>query len=183
MRGLLVFAALTMAPGLAHATDHGQDVAITISPLHLIFPMVEVTGEYAVSRNLGIAAIGGYGTVGLENADGSDAGSVTLYEAGAQARYYVVGSFDHGMQIGAEALYIGATGKSGDGQIDGTAEGIGVGPFIGYKKAARFGLTFDAQLGAQYFAARARSSGGSSSAEAKSDGFGILLNLNLGWSF
>ena len=54
-------------PDFALATDHGHDAGITVSPLDLIFPMVEVTGEYAASRRVGLAAVGGYGVVRTES--------------------------------------------------------------------------------------------------------------------
>ena len=180
--------AFVCIPFGASATDHGHSLSITNSPLHLVSPgMVEMTGEYAINRKLGAALIGGYGQATLERGDEDTndvvEDDVTIYEAGAQVRYYLVGSFDHGMQVGAEAFYMRIDGFS-DGDVSGEASGFGVGPFIGYKKTARFGLTFDMQVGYQYFAAQAtaRDEDGNSSDGSATDS-GLLLNLNLGWAF
>lgn len=67
--------------------------------------------------------------------------------------------------------------------ITGTGQGIGIGPFIGYKVAASFGLTFVAQLGAQYNIATAEATDGTTTETDSASGIGPLLNLNLGWSF
>lgn len=185
---MLTAVSISFFPLAAAATDHGHVVSITNSPLHLASPgIVEMTGEYAVNRSLGVALIAGYGQPTLETEDESTGDvtrhDVTVYEAGAQARYYLFGSFDHGMQVGGEVLYLSITGFEEDG-VRGSASGFGIGPFIGYKKTARFGLTFDAQLGFQYFAAQAEASDNDgNSAEGDSSSTGVLLNLNLGWAF
>lgn len=179
----VIFLLLAASPFRAWATDHGQTVAVTFSPLHAAFnSTAEITAEYAVKRKLGVALIGGYGRPSFEDINGNDV-QLTVIEAGASARYYLFGSFDHGMQVGGEVLYINVSGETDD--VNATASGISVGPFIGYKKAARFGLTFDAQLGVAYLAVRAKSTNSSTGdeGEAEADGTGILLNLNLGWSF
>ena len=171
----------TVFPGAALATDHGHDVALTISPVHLGIPIVEVTGEYALERRLGFAVIGGYGTPTVILNDGERV-KLTAIEFGASGRYYLFGSFDHGMQIGAEVLYIHVSGEAD--AVRATASGLSLAPFIGYKKSAKFGLTFDAQLGVSYTVVRASSESDSGAeGDAESEGAGILLNLNLGWAF
>src|SRR6185369_10478727 len=71
-------------------------VSLTISPLHLTLPVLELTGEYRALDKLGVAVIAGVGRYTDNNL------SAAAYEAGAQVRYYVVGDFRHGMQVGAE---------------------------------------------------------------------------------
>lgn len=172
--GLLGFS----APALAH------DVAVTISPLHLILPVVELTGEFKVAPKVGLAAIAGFGSTSAKVIDASgDPASfdVSLYELGASARLYVLGDFDHGMQLGAEALYVHLSSDASD--IKGTAAGFGLGPFVGYKVSTDGGFTFDSQLGFQYIAASATAESDEDSASADDSGVVVLLNLNLGWAF
>lgn len=150
---------------------YDKHVSVTISPLHLASPIVELTGEGRAADKAGIAAIAGVGK----------ASGYPAWELGAQGRYYLLGSFDHGMQLGGEILYV-HLGTS-EGTVRASGAGGAVGPFVGYKIAARFGLTFDAQLGAEYLFASANASSGSSTASTSDSRIIPLLNLNLGWSF
>ena len=166
-----------VAPSLAAppAAADGADprVAVTASPLHLFVPMAEVTVEARVAPRLGVAVIGGVGAFH----DAATDERIRLFEGGASARYYVLGSFRHGLQLGAEALYVHA-----DATADATAvqaAGLGLAPFVGYKWTHRTGFTVDAQLGVSFMAVHADAAG--ASAEARD--VGPLLNLNLGYSF
>ena len=164
--------------------DVQHRIAVTLSPLHLILPVVEVTAEYRMADRIGLAGIFGAGKVGTEQA--TPAGTVehrfTAVEAGTQFRYYPIGNFVHGMQVGAELLYL-YVGRGDSGTSSAFGEGLAVGPFAGYKIATNVGFTFDAQLGFEYVAAHAEAStpGGSTSAKAKT--IIPLVNLNVGWSF
>lgn len=79
--------------------DQGKFISVTISPLHLLTPVVEVTGEFAPLRKIGVAGILGVGSIAVEDAFGEQS-SFTVFEVGAQGNYYVIGDFDHGMQLG-----------------------------------------------------------------------------------
>jgi hypothetical protein len=151
-----------------------KTVAITISPVHLAFPMVELTGEFRVGRKLGIAAIVGAG----EATDSVSDVTVKVYEFGASARYYLLGNFRHGMQIGGELLYVKANTKDTNIRVSG--EGFGVSPFLGYKWQHRSGFTIDTQLGITYIAVRAKAE--STNQMEEDSKVGALLNLNVGWS-
>jgi hypothetical protein len=145
-------------------------------------PIAELTGEFAVSPKFGLAAIAGVGSIQGEFPDAS--GQVqkkpfSAFELGASGRYYVLGNFDHGMQLGAELLYIHVT-VQGE-QVSGTGAGVVVGPFVGYKVSADFGLTFDSQLGFQVAAVDAEAKSGGVSSSANKPGVIPLLNLNVGW--
>lgn len=174
----VALAAVVAAPSVALADepDVQHSVSLTFSPIHLAFPMFEATGEARLGDKLGAALILAGGTVGVTVNNVEQRG--TAYEVGGQVRWYPVGSFIHGLQVGAELLYLHI---SLDDAYAGTVNGAGLalGPFIGYKIATNVGFTFDAQLGFEWMAARAESS--SASAEAKS--IIPLLNLNVGWSF
>lgn len=174
----------TMLPASALAQNAGvqmtapppqHSVAVTFSPLHLAMPIIEVTGELRASDKLGVAAIVGGGSI--------DSGGTTFkaWEAGGQVRYYLLGSFEHGMQLGAEVLYVGVSGDDIAGtKISGAGAGLAVGPFLGYKYTAGIGFTFDCQVGAEKVAIAADTSNG-----AHDDQQSVipLLNLNVGWSF
>lgn len=169
---MLLLAALLVSPARAEEKPpYDKHVSITLSPVHLFLPFVEVTGEGRVLDKLGVAGIAGVGATQ----------GYSLFEVGAQGRYYAVGSFDHGMELGAEALVIRAGGSPSGATASGV--GVSVGPFIGYKIAARFGLTFDMQVGVQYSSVSAQASNGSTTETAQDGGLAPLVNLNLGWSF
>lgn len=155
-------------------------VSLTISPVHLFFPIVELTLEVAVLEELGIGLLAGIGSLSLTTSSASR--SATVVELGASLRYYAIGDFSTGgMQLGAEVLY---AHLFVEGDVDGsslavTGTGFAVGPMVGYKYVARSGFTFDGQLGVQWMASRAESESDS----AKTSGIIPLLNVNIGWSF
>ncbi|MEK6608476.1 MAG: hypothetical protein AABZ30_12520 [Myxococcota bacterium] len=155
-------------------SDVQHTMSITISPIHLSLPVAEVTAEFRLADSIGVAAIGGFGSVG----------GFSAYEVGGHFRWYPVGSFVHGMQLGAEVLYLGISDDDiGESGVSGSGNGFAVGPFIGYKIATNVGFTFDAQLGVEKVFARAEASSGSASATAEAETTIPLLNLNVGWSF
>lgn len=169
------------SPALAQDGAEHQ-LSLTLSPVHLAFPVVEVTGEYAYTRQVGLAAIVGVGNLEATSDDGTKT-SIFLYELGVQGRYYILGDFEHGLQLGVEALHVGASGETEDSNISSSAAGLAIGPFVGYKFVASFGLTVDIQGGVQYVAVGASASDGEESASASNSDTIPLLNLNLGWSF
>jgi len=143
-------------------------LSITFSPFHVFAAIAEVTGELRIFDWLSASLVLG-GGVPL---------GIPAFELGGQVCGYPVGSFEHGMQVGAEVLGLFAIAPVGT-QSTATAGGVSAGPFVGYKVAARVGFTFMAQLGAQYTFVGAQSG----NQTASSQGFGVLLNLNVGWSF
>jgi hypothetical protein len=147
--------------------------SLTISPLHLISPILELTGEFRASDKIGVAVVAGGGKYS-DTSNGIKL-SATVYEAGAQFRYYVVGDFRHGMQLGAELLYL----HLADSNLSIKGEGLAIGPFAGYKITTDIGFTFDAQLGFERITARATAAGSTASEPA----YIVLLNVNVGWSF
>ncbi len=185
---LSLAAASTLLSREADAADQKPErqVSVTISPIHLIFPIVEITAEYAVTRQIGVAAILGYGTISIPTQRITAAGisttteKIRAYELGAHFNYYVLGNFDHGMQLGVEALYVGV---AGDGpQTTGiTASGLALGPYVGYKIITNVGFTFEANGGAQYVTLRGSNANNGDTASQKK--VIPLVNLNIGWSF
>lgn len=155
---------------------------ISISPLHLLAPIVELTGEVRVDRHIGIAGIAGVGSLRTSKS----APRFTVWEVGAQFLGYPVGHFDHGIQVGVEAVYLGVAGEAGSGsaQVTGLGQGFAVGPLLGYKFASDIGFSLNIQGGVQYLVARAEATAKDGTSASASDSAWIpLLNLNLGWSF
>ena len=146
--------------------------AITISPLHMFLPMIELTGELRVAPKVGVAVIAGAG--GIRDMDTN--ALIKVYEAGASVRYYVIGNFRHGMQIGGEAIYVKASTDNTGVEVNG--RGLGLSPFLGYKWTSRIGFTIETQLGVTFITARADSATQTKQASK----VGPLLNVNVGWS-
>ena len=140
---------------------------ITISPIHLAMPVVELMGEFALSPKVSVAVVGGLGTYE----------GFSVSEFGGQLNLYATGNFDKGMQVGLEILYASVSGSIEN--VSGVGNGLSIGPFIGYKGAFDFGLSIDIQLGVAFMTVQAEASGSTASAKATAP----LLNLNVGWSF
>ncbi|MGA9524070.1 MAG: hypothetical protein WBV82_21595 [Myxococcaceae bacterium] len=155
----------------ASEEDREHKVAVTFSPIHLFMPIFEVTGEFRAANKIGLAAVVGVGSVN----------DVAVVETGGQFRFYPIGNFNHGMQLGAEIQYVFATASSGD--IFAVAGGLSAGPFIGYKIATNVGFTFEAQAGVAVNTVNASASGSGVSTSSTTSSVGPLLNLNIGWSF
>jgi hypothetical protein len=172
----VVLSAVTAISPAARADDDEVDhgFSLTVSPLHLLAPMLEITGELRLADSIGVALIGGGGSVQIAETQ------FAVVEGGAQFRYYVFGTFDHGMQLGAEMMYVHVSGDDiANTGITGRGQGLAIGPFVGYKIATDVGFTFDAQLGAQGIVAR----GEAGNQTADDSAVAVLLNLNVGWSF
>lgn len=176
-----ILAVLVLAVASAHAqTD--RSFSLTLSPFHLAAPIVEITGEYALSPKLGVAAIGGLGSLEVEYSNGEKE-DIGALELGGQAVYYALGSFRHGLQLGGELLWIKVDPpKEGGVEVD--ANGVAVGPMVGYKFIAGFGLTSIVQVGYQWLFAKAKAENDAGEqAESSGEDAIMLLNVNLGWSF
>ena len=85
---------------VARAAGDGDYVfSLTFSPVHLVRgPLLELTGEFESFHDFSLAVIGAVGFWSWES-------STRVFEAGGQVRYYLIGSFDHGLQIGGEFLW------------------------------------------------------------------------------
>jgi hypothetical protein len=147
--------------------------SVTFSPIHLVLPVFEVTTEVRLAPTASAALILGAGQVTPEGATES----ATVTELGFQGRYYPIGKRKHRMQVGAEVMFVHGEGESGGAAV--TADGVAIGPFVGYKFTAEIGFTFDAQLGFQRIGIGAESE----TTTASEKDWIALLNLNVGWSF
>lgn len=159
-----------------------QRFTLSFSPFHLALPVVEIMGEYALSPKFAVAAIGGFGSISVENSQNKLV-TMPVLELGAQANYYVVGSFRHGMQLGAELLWLKIDPPTDQGVLV-DVNGMALGPFVGYKWAARFGLTFMVQGGYEFLFAQADAKDEfGREAESSAESGVVLFNSNVGWSF
>ncbi len=170
-----------------HTSGQRDERGLTVmwAPLRLIIPIAELTGEYRIQDQMGVSVEVGAGHRTLTSGNTDIPG--TEVEGGAQFRYYVLGSFTHGMELGAEALYEYVTFDEPlpNGIVAVAAGGLTLGPFVGYKIVTRIGFTFEAQLGARYLAADPPVTGqsGSTPTLAENDKWAPLLHLNVGWTF
>lgn len=144
--------------------------------------MLELEAEFRAGSYLGIGVIGGIGQLTVQdNLGNSD--RLAAYEAGAQLIVYPLEPFKS-LELGAELLYLKVKSDAA-ADIIGVAEGLAVGPLVGYKLIAQGGFTFFVQGGFEYVALRADAQSTSTGATAtnQESRFLPLLNLNLGWSF
>jgi hypothetical protein len=109
--------------------------------------------------------LGGYG-------ESSRYADYTIWGVGAQTAWYVSGRFDRGFMIGIDGhLQRVSESEEGEPLFFSLGDGAAVGPFVGYKRAFRTGLTLEAQLGLQ-------------ATTGEADDSTILhLGLSAGWSF
>jgi len=158
---------LFFSSGLVHAekgvSDH--NLSITICPFRLFNPELHLTGEFRLAPKMSVAAMLGAGQITFENE------TSYIWEVGGQFRYYLFGSFTHGMMIGADAGYVYINDRIED-PISYLA-GTHAGGFLGYKYSMKIGFTIELQLGPVYLWGRS----------ADTSELQTLAYLKIGWSF
>lgn len=146
-------------------------ISLFISPIALfVGRSLNVGAEFKYRPKLTFVA---FGTAGRP--------SFTLFGVTGQVRRYLIGDFEHGLNIGGELSL--TSGSVGSSKLFVTTSGVGVGGFAGYKYIAKFGVTIDANAGVQFY--------GVGHTIGKPEGvykgsavlFGPLLRFNFGWSF
>jgi hypothetical protein len=95
----------------------------------------------------------------------------TIWEAGGQFRYYLLGSFVHGMMVGADAGYVDVDTRIANPIT--YLVGAHAGGFLGYKFSMRLGFTAETQIGPVYLWGES----------AETSELQTLVNLKVGWSF
>lgn len=160
------------APPVASAPlEHDYDLSLTVGPVlgatlagaqdRGVLPMAELMFESRQGKAGGIGLIGGFGHV-------DDA---TAWELGLGGRGYVVGDFDFGMILGAEAVFF----HQGERPGNPAESGLSFGPVLGAKYVAPFGLTVDVTAGAS---AMFYGTG----FDTAQQGWGPIVNTQIGWS-
>lgn len=181
--GFLSVAILVATSHLARADDEPErHVTIMVAPLRAIIPVAEITVEYAITQKLGASIELGAGQRTITS--GNDEVTGTEIEGGAQVRYYALGNFRHGMELGGELLeeYVKFEKPLPGNIVGAAAGGATLGAFVGYKIATHVGFTFEAQLGARYLIVDPQITGQATGVPAF-DKWAPLLHLNVGWSF
>jgi len=150
---------------LSHAAEDSVQnrSAITISPLHLLNPVLHLTDELRLARKIGVAVMVGAGAVSEE---GRYYGT---WEIGGQFRWYPLVSFTHGMMLGTDTGYIDVLGDLEDPMA--YCVGMRAGVLVGYKLALRAGFTMEVQIGPQYVWE-----------DVDNAGLQTLPGLRVGWS-
>jgi len=175
---------VTAKPEGHHFSVTGSLILLDVQYETAHYNLVELTGEWRYSDRVGLAAIAGVGRATVEDEGaGYDLG---LFDVGAQAYYCLLGDFDHGLQLGLEALFLALNGADRyNGSVTARLGGLSVGPFLGYKLALRSGFTFVAQAGAAGFVSTVHAAHDESNTEYDEQNALVypLVNLNLGWSF
>ncbi len=155
--------------------------------MHLFFqPPLQLALEARPADRLGVAVFGAYGSVTAHLLDGTDDASFNAYKVGARViGYPMPGHTFDGPELGAELVYAHVRNPYSNVAIDPGNDGLGIGPFVGYKLIADFGLTFITQVGFDYVTARSHPYGlqqGTIKVDQNKH-FAPLFNLDLGWSF
>jgi hypothetical protein len=175
-----------LTPIQAPPSDSEEIFSLTISPLLLIFPIVQLTGELQVAPHVGVSVIAGYGTIDSTTIDSSSASfRFKAYEIGGRVAWYPLKKFKS-LQLGGQLMYlkVDTDGPVDNNGLSGTAAGTTFGPFVGYKLVTAGGFTFLAQLGVQYLVAQAEAHDNTGASDSNQDNrFAPLLNLDVGWSF
>lgn len=151
----LAAALLASSPALAANDNADHTQSVTLSPVHLAAPMLEAAYEYSLGGPSAVQGIAGIGATS----------GVFLFTLGGQYRHYLLGNFSRGVGVGGEVTYT-------NGSLGGvSASALTAGPLATGKYAFGFGLTGVLDVGYQAVLASGATGGG------------LLLNLNLGWSF
>lgn len=159
-------------------------VSISLDPLLLFQPVLELTGEGRLAPFAGLAVVGGIGSINPNVASEVDASvrraRFTVRELGGQLCFYPGDDF-HGFTVGGELLYLRIVGDVDD--IDYTFHVVAMGPYLGYKAVTRSGFTFIAQGGLRRSSVLEIDESDSGTERDRYGDWSVLLNLNLGWSF
>lgn len=162
---------------------HDNSVALSVSPIHLLFPVFEVTAELLVSPQFSVALVAGAGSISIETTSNGDTTTdkFTVYELGAQGRYYFYGTAQEGALAGVELMYAHVSGET-DG-ASGVGKGLGVGPIVGYKWVWDSGFFIDLNGGVLFLVAEGEATDGEETSSSEASSVGPNLNFNLGLSF
>jgi hypothetical protein len=166
-RSLMAFMLLSPIFISVHADEIATPYhkSVTLSPFHLLNPELHVTGELRLARKMSVSATLGAGRITDEGR------TCNIREAGGQFRYYLLGSFAHGMMLGADAGYVDM-----DAKIENPIAylvGVRAGGFIGYKYSTKIGFAAEIQIGPIYLWGES----------ADTSELQTLFNLKIGWSF
>ena len=133
-----------------------------------------------MGEQAGVAVIAGGGYVTVSEPDEAKV-TFRVLELGGQLRYYPIGSFRQGLQVGVEMLYVHVNAKVQE--VLGVASGLAIGPFFGWKGTTSAGFTYDLQGGVAVETMGAKVTGESEPSTTSDVEIIPMVNLNIGWSF
>jgi len=128
--------------------------SVTVGLTDLVLPVFEVTWEFAILEKHALASVHGQGTIGGYFVDVN----------GIQYRWYPLGNFDRGLQVGVEELLYGLV-------ADYTVM-LSSGVFVGGKYTTGVGFIVEGQVGAT-----------SINNFVTPPETALLLNLNIGYAW
>jgi len=157
--------------GVTLTAQESHRVSILLSPIELISPVVRFVGEFKVARTHGFGPDVSAGSID----------QVFVFSIGAQYAWYMIGDFEHGMQLGASLRYLQSSNESNG--ISSVGRGVAIGPIIGYKYVAPFGLTVGLNGGVLFMTVSANAND-TFGRKASASGFGPVPTaaLWLGWT-
>ena len=168
-----------------------RHVSLTLSPIHLLFPVFEITAELRLANHVGLSVVGGIGSIGFTESGSCSSGicqpdtkvRASVQELGTQLVFYPLQAFD-GLVLGAELDWVHLSVNDTGNNVTGVGAGTAFGPLIGYKWIFECGFTLFAHVGVQHVWAQAdasQSTTGDTAHDEKTQWL-PLVNLNLGWS-
>src|SRR5689334_1254199 len=123
-RALVALAcALGCSAWAPRARAEGEVVSLTFSPLHLLFPIFEAQAEVRIVPAVGLAVIGGIGSMKADVPTSCGGGVVAgtcshsvrfgVTEVGGQVAVYPLADF-RSLELGAEVLWLHVNGEVED---------------------------------------------------------------------
>jgi hypothetical protein len=164
---------LTACPYLQSQEDRSSWVhrfTVSASPWELVEPIVRVQAEVRTGKRSGM---------GFQAAVGEER-TMPVWAIGVHYGYYLIGDFEHGMQVGGLFQYGGLRTLA---KTDGEGRGIMFGPLLGYKHIAPFGLTVNVVAAPIIARHSSTHSNGYETITSTQTAFGLYSVLLIGWSF
>jgi hypothetical protein len=156
-----------------------REMSLMLNGLPLLADIVQVQGEFQINERMSYGLLLGVGNVQGQTADTSHA----LFMAGAQFNYYLLGDFEEGLQIGAQALFSSTNIGAHKTMLYENGRVMSLTPYAGYKLVLTSGLTMNVQAGVgastPVFIPTAPGSGNNTEYKWH---VSTRMHLNIGWS-
>lgn len=156
-------------------------LSLMVSPALFARPIFRLTAEHALpGERTSVALVGAIGTFKLPDAATGETSRHSFYEAGVQARWYVLGTFRSGPVVALHGRYTHfGSDQLVDNVISSAAEGVGLAPIVGFKAIARDYFTFEFLGGAEFMLHRPRYEPPS---PEKAGPLVLYFHVNAGWT-
>ena len=161
------------------ASENTRKNAISISPIHLMLPVVLINYSYGVTDKIAVSPSIGYGKVPISEGS-SDKFDVWDLRLGVE--YYFYGSAIAGFFAGPRFEYVYVSGTTSENVV-GTGAGGSLQALIGYHWVWNPGIFLDIKLGGGYMIVKAEAEDSTTKATAEEKNFHAVIDLNIGWAF